>query len=307
VSVQTVRISVPNPDELLLAGFLGAGAKWRLERSATGGGAGFSEIATGTIVTATYLYTYYDSAGTATSWYRSRYTTSDGTTKVTDYSAESRSSAETFTSLATLRGYLNDELAVPSDSDTAPWTQAVRSRAISTGYATLWLRGVWRPVTCDLATVSAQEVYTPSGIRVLERAGLYDQYGALVQDVPSATLRDEGGTYTLNVFPLAAGYTLRLFGWTAYKSMFSGDGDVDDLDPDYNFIPILKAKAVCYRQQLSKYVRYGSRQTLSPDMNVSAEQLLALEASALREFEVECKALADRRPRVGRRMTSWRG
>jgi len=307
MSVQTVRVSVPNPDELLLAGFLGAGAKIHLERSATGGGLGFSEITTISIVTATYSYTYYDSGGSSTSWYRSRYTTSDGTTKITDYSAESRASTETFTSLAVLRGYLNDELAVPSDSDTSPWTPAFRSRAVSVAYATLWLRGVWKSVTVDLATVSGQQVYTPTGIRTLERAGLYDSTGALVEDVGSATLRDEGGTYTLNVAGLGAGYTLRLFGWTAYKSLFTGDGDTDDLDPDYNYVPILKAKAICYRQQLSKFVRYGSRQAIAPEMNVSAEQLLALESAALREFEVECKSLADRRPRIGKRIAGWRG
>jgi len=306
MSLQIVRVSVPNPDELLTSGVLSAGAKIRLERSSTGGGAGFSEITTISIVSATYTYTYYDSAGTSTSWYRARYSNS-GNSIQTDYSAEFQSSANTYTSLATLRGYLNDELAVPADADTAPWSQAYRSRAIGIGYSTLWLRGVWKPVTADLATVSGQETYTPSGIRILERAALYDSTGALVEDASSATLREEGGTYVLSVAGMAAGYTLRLFGWTAYKSTFSGDGDVDDLDPDFNYIPILKAKAVCYRQALSKFVRYGSRQTVPAEMNVSAEQLLALESSALREFEVECEALAARRPRVGKRITGWRG
>ncbi len=306
MTLQILRLSVSNPDELLGSGVLGAGAKIRVERSATGGGVGFTEIATTNLVTITYAYTVYDATGSTTSWYRARYSNAGGTV-FTDYSAEFRAAETTFTPLVTLRGYLNDELAVPNDADTTPWTQAFRSRAVGTGYATLWLRGVWKSVTSDLATVSAQETYVPTGIRVLERAALYDAKGALVEDIPSATLRDEGGTYTLSVAPLAAGYTLRLFGWTAYKSAFTGDGDVDDLDPDYNFIPILKAKAVAYRQQLSKYVRYGSRQTVAPEMNVSAEQLLALEAAALREFETECKALADRRPRIGRRMTGWRG
>ena len=306
MTLQTVRISVPNPDELLGSGVLGAGAKIRLERSDTGGGLGFSEITTIPLVAATYAYTYYDSTGSANSWYRSRYSTSDGVTKLTDYSAESRASSETFTSLATLRGYLNDELGVITDAETSPWSQAFRSRAVSIGYATLWLRGVWKPVTADLATVAGQMVYAPSGIRVLERAGLYDGTD-LIEDVPSATLRDEGGTYTVNVGTVAAGYTLRLFGWTAYKSAFSGDGDTDDLDPDYNFIPILKAKAVCYRQGLSKFARYGSRQTVPAEMNLSAEQMLGLEAAATREFEQECAALAARRPRVGKRLEGWRG
>lgn len=73
-----LHIQVENPDELLNASYLGAGALGRVERSATGGGAGYSEIGTFAIVAATRAYTYYDLAGGATSWYRLRYSKSDG-------------------------------------------------------------------------------------------------------------------------------------------------------------------------------------------------------------------------------------
>lgn len=73
-----LTITVENADQLLNASALGAGALGRVERSATGGGAGFSEIGTFALVSGTRLYTYYDTAGADGSFYRVRYSTSGG-------------------------------------------------------------------------------------------------------------------------------------------------------------------------------------------------------------------------------------
>ncbi len=212
----------------------------------------------------------------------------------------------TFSSLLTLRGYLNVEIAVTDDNETTPWSKTARNRAISEGYSALWTHGVWLPVTVDIATLDTQ-LYTVSGIMELERAALLDSTGALIEDVPSAVLRQEGATWVLSVAPLPTGYTLRLYGWTAYKSLFSGDTDTDDLPAEWCYVPLLRAAAICYRQGRAWFARYGSRQTIPPAMNLTLEQLLANQIAAAREFEIECKALADRRPRVGRRLASWRG
>lgn len=74
-----LKVAVENADELLNASFLGAGALGRVERSATGGGAGYSEIGTFALVSGTRLYTFYDLSGAVSSWYRIRYSKSDGT------------------------------------------------------------------------------------------------------------------------------------------------------------------------------------------------------------------------------------
>jgi hypothetical protein len=100
---------------------------------------------------------------------------------------------------------------------------------------------------------------------------------------------------------------MRLYGWTSYKSTFSGDTDEDDLPAEWSYIPLLWAQAVCYGQQRARFVRYGSRQTVPAEMNASGELLLALEAAAVRKFEAECKSLAQMRPRVGYKVTGWRG
>lgn len=74
-----ISVTVENPDELLNVAYLGAGALGRVERSAIGGGAGYAEISTFAIVAGTRLYTVYDLAGAVDSWYRIRYSKSDGT------------------------------------------------------------------------------------------------------------------------------------------------------------------------------------------------------------------------------------
>lgn len=72
-----IRIGIDAPDDVL--GLFGAGAKVRLERSATGGGAGFSEVATATIVSGTTIYVLDHAGGTAGDWYRHRYSTTTPT------------------------------------------------------------------------------------------------------------------------------------------------------------------------------------------------------------------------------------
>ena len=67
-----IRIVVEHPDELLNAAMYGAGAVIQLQTAATEAGA-FSDVGTVAIVSGTTSYTTYHTAGTATSWYRTRY------------------------------------------------------------------------------------------------------------------------------------------------------------------------------------------------------------------------------------------
>lgn len=72
-----IRIPVDAPDDILA--LFGAAAKVRLERSATGGGVGFSEVATATVVSGTTIYALDDAGGDTGEWYRHRYSTTTPT------------------------------------------------------------------------------------------------------------------------------------------------------------------------------------------------------------------------------------
>jgi hypothetical protein len=309
------------------------------------------------------------------------------------------------TALADLRAKLNGELGVLSDSESTPWSQAVRNNAIRDGYAALWRQGVWKPTKVDVATTDSGRVYAASGIRRLLRAELLDTDGYIVEKLRALIEPDGEGGYELIVPEQASGYTMRLWGWTAYTSALPdadadrfvasasmkvgaytmvattqtdgvarpvvvkvtkvvendtpgtlalvgtdadgaalsetltlnngdtngglttstgsfltltsatgagwvsggtadtitvGTGDpVDDLDTEHNRVPLLKSKAILWRAALASFARYGERQALPPEMNVSIDQFLGLVAAAEREFEVECKSLAGLRFRGG--------
>jgi hypothetical protein len=208
------------------------------------------------------------------------------------------------TTLLNLRLALNGEIGVVTDAETTPWTQAVRSAAISAGYAALWRTGVWKSVRQDIASVDGQTTYAAVTPRRLNRIDLLDSSLNIVSRPVGYIEPDGSGTYQLDLRAACSdGYTLRVYGWTAYKSVFSGDTDPDDLDAEYNRIPLLKAKAILYRQQLSLFARYGERQAVAPEMNMTIDQVLGLVAAAEREFTDECKALANLRPRVGQHLT----
>lgn len=279
------------------------------------------------------------------------------------------------TTLANLRLKLNGELGVATDSETGPWSMAVRNAAISDGYAALWRSGVWKAVKQDYPTVAAQVVYAAATARRLNRLELIDS-SSRVASRPEGVIEPDGsGTNQLVLrAACASGYTLRVWGWGAYTSTFSstktistssiaaatiittsaphgfvtGDtvtiaghtgstpviaGDyvltvtgasafsipltvstggtggtatcqyasaaTDDLDVEFNRIPLLKAKAIAYRQQLAKFARYGERQAIAPEMNLTVDQILGIVAAAEREFTDECRFLANLRTRVG--------
>ena len=200
--------------------------------------------------------------------------------------------------LATLRGYLNDELSVATDGEAAPWTQAFRSRAVSRGYAALWRAGVWKPTYQDIATVTDQTYYTTT-LRRLRVIDLVDAAGHVLDHPPGRIEPDNAGAYKLTLrMPVATGATLRVHGWTAYVSVFANDAAVDDLEDEYNRIPLLRAKAICYRKILSDFARYKTRTTTAPTMNVTAEIALGLVAAAEREWVEETRSLARLRDRA---------
>lgn len=71
-----VRFSVLAPDDVLRD--FGAGALTRIERASSEAGA-YAEVATKAVVAATFSYEVWDSAGSSSSWYRTRYSTATPT------------------------------------------------------------------------------------------------------------------------------------------------------------------------------------------------------------------------------------
>jgi len=204
------------------------------------------------------------------------------------------------TTLANLRLKLNGEVGVATDGETTPWSTTVRNNAISDGYADLYLNGVWKTVKHDYPTVEGQTVYAACTARRLNRLELLDSSGNVVSRPRGFLEPDGSGTIQLILRAgCAAGYTLRVYGWTAHLSVFAGDSTPDDLDAEYNHIPLLKAKAILYSQQLALFARYGERQAVAPEMNLTVDQLLGLVAAAERMYADRCKALANLRTRVG--------
>ena len=72
-----LRVTIDNPDDILAA--FGAGAKVRLETSPTGGGVGFIESSTQTVVMGTTTYVFVDATGATGDYYRHRFSTATPT------------------------------------------------------------------------------------------------------------------------------------------------------------------------------------------------------------------------------------
>jgi hypothetical protein len=200
--------------------------------------------------------------------------------------------------LATLRGYLNAELAVTDDAEASPFSLALRNRAIAQGYAELWRAGCWKPVQQTIAAVTNQSVFSTT-VRRLRVIDLLDSASRVVEHPPGRIEETTTGTFELILrMSLATGSSMRVNGWTAYLSVFAGDSTPDDLDDEYNRIPLLKAKAICYRVVLADFARYGTRQSVPPEMNVTVDQALGIVAAAEREFAAETHDWRNLRDRV---------
>jgi hypothetical protein len=203
--------------------------------------------------------------------------------------------------LAVLRAKLNGEVGVVTDGETTPWSQTVRNNAIIDGYADLYRVGVWKLVTQTISTVTDTWTYALTSIRRLDRVELLDSTNRVLESDIKGVVEDDGSVaWQLRLSTsIDTGYSMKVRGWTAYKSQFSGDGDTDDLPAEHNRVPLLKAKSILWRVQLGTFARYGERQALPPEMNMSIDQLLGMVAAAEREFEEESKRLSNLRPRSG--------
>lgn len=205
------------------------------------------------------------------------------------------------TSLVNLRTKLNRELGIVSDAEALPWSVAARNAAIEDAYADLWLKGARKPVTQTISTVDDTWRYALTSIQTVDRVELLDS-SSNVMEIVRATADDDGsGGFALALFsPIIGGYSMRVWGWQPYVSTFASDAAVDDLPAQFNRLPILKAKSILLRQELTSFARWRERESVPPEMNVTADQFIGIIAAAEREYEAGVKMLAAQRPRVMR-------
>lgn len=104
-----LRPYVEDPDELRNAAAYGTGAIIAIESSATGGGVGFSEIATVAILAGQKDYIYYDTTAPTGRWYRTRYSNS-GRTNQSGYTAEKQAPTASILTVAQFREHIATDL-----------------------------------------------------------------------------------------------------------------------------------------------------------------------------------------------------
>lgn len=191
-----IKVPLENADELLNVAALGAGALGRVERSATGGGAGFSEIGTFALVSGTRLYTIYDTAGADGSFYRVRYSTSAGAS-LSAYGDEFQAGDETAGLLCSLYDVSQRMFgtAALSNSDGEILLEVIRGVSDDIeDYVGRWLAP--RPTyaagttTLILDGTSGRELLVEQGHRVCGVRSV------TALGVASASQPESGGTYT---------------------------------------------------------------------------------------------------------------
>lgn len=113
-----VDVWLPDPPSVLATGAFGAGALIRIERATSSTGT-YAEVDTIAVVSTTVQYTWWDSTGSASSWYRWRVSDS-GNTLDSDYSAPFQGTNPAASVSALSYASLGDMLGVFETAPTKP-------------------------------------------------------------------------------------------------------------------------------------------------------------------------------------------
>lgn len=192
-----LTITVENASELLNSSFLDTGALGRVERSATGGGAGFSEISTFPLVAGTRTYTVYDLAGAVSSWYRVRFSKAGGTSP-TPYGDEFQAGDETaglICSVYDVWQRMNGAAAM-SDNDHEILLEVIRGVTSEVEEFT----GAWwvpRPTDPDSTTTLRFDVERYTTCLWLQHSGRYVGIRSISSiNLATRSQPESGGTFT---------------------------------------------------------------------------------------------------------------
>lgn len=217
--------SVPNPDTLsdllAVAGPEGPINRIQIERSATGGGAGYSNIGSVTLVAGQLDYTYFDTTGTNSDWYRWYFSNAANTFPSAgnrDYSTETQPVDPSAGLLCDVYE-VKQELGIASSDDTQNELILGKIRQVSQaieGYTERWLapRPSSGTVTYTFHTRYGRDLHIPKGIRSITTLNV------ATGDQPST-----GGTYgTATDFYLDPPELDRTPGWPALYVRFPSAG-----------------------------------------------------------------------------------
>lgn len=262
-----IQITVESPDDILNVGAYGVAAEVQLQTSATEGGAYADVSGTGStpaivVLTGVRSYTGYDPNGIVSSWYRTRFTTADGTTRVSDWSDPFQVAPEGSGLICSLWD-VKQELGTTSTTDDELLTEKIRQiGALIQGYT--GRRFVRTPASgddtfyFDVAT-SGRRLSIPVGIA-----------SATVLEVATGTQPESGGTFTTVT---AAEWWLRPveserdYGWPA-TSIHLSDQSSSYFAVGYNTVRLTGAlgwsavpydiQAIAQRAVVSSYMSKGS-------------------------------------------------
>jgi hypothetical protein len=240
-----LTLTVEDPDGIL--SLYGASAKIRWERGAAVGGP-FVEQGTVTIVTADSSYTVNDLTGTATSWYRTRFSDNGGTV-FGDYSTPFQVASS---NVSLLRQKYLDKYLRRREGDLVPWSDAEADQAIVDALVALWTDGIGNRAQGTVAPSQASDIYTvpaaftnAAGQGRVSKIELEQTAGGVTGRVGKVTSWEYLGDTQVRIQPMlptSSQLSLRFTGWVPFLI------DGTDLPVRLQSVVAMKAAALCYGQ-----------------------------------------------------------
>lgn len=192
--------------------------------------------------------------------------------------------------MANLRAALNDELGLPSDSDTRFGSTTLRNKALATAIRKLWPR---------VAKLTAEDVTGDPDTRDYVLSTVWDVMAIEARDSTATvtgtqqpvtkyrTYRDEvsGDTVLSLGFTPTATQTLRVIGWVPYTVPdATSEASTTDI-PDLMLSVILAgARAEAYLRRLNQFVDFERHQNTDRSTSLTPEQVLTMWTAADRDY-----------------------
>lgn len=208
--------------------------------------------------------------------------------------------------LGQLRARLNDQLGT-DDATERPWgTVAQRNSAIRWGFEQLeptMMRLIEEGVTPAADTREYTLASRITKIVLVEQTWASGKV-LDVRNYRSWTV-DGATRLTLNQVPDST-TTLTVVGYAPYVTDLTADADACDLDPEYEWIPLLGALAELYRRRFHEWIDFERYNASNPSTNVDPDIIFRAYTDAMAHFE-QAKLDHSRKVSMPRRASFERG
>lgn len=197
---------------------------------------------------------------------------------------------KTLDQLRSSTGGLNDELGLSGDSDTTWGSTTLRNTYIQRAIAKLW-PVMGRLTRESITTVASQMDYALTTIRDIERIEVMDISDS---DVVSSRVKswqhvmDEVGdppTNRLVIPTMAAGYTLRVYGYVPYLIPASGASSCD-IPPPLEHVVYSGARVEAYRRKLNEFANFERFQNENRQNSLTPADVIELLRQAKADFDM---------------------